>query len=545
MRKSFVYLLTSLVILGVVLSGCGPTPTIEPTKAPTPTKAPEATKPPAPTDTPKPAPTPTVKTKKKLTWAFAMGTNCLDPAFQTGIPDSNNIMNIFNSVVAPKPGSLTEVAPGLAERWEVSADGTVYTFYLRAGVKWHEGYGEFTAQDVKYSWERVMDPATKALGTPALKVVKSIEVVDSRTVRVTLKNPQPGFLINVAFTPNTNIVNKRAIEERGKDFCLKPIGTGPYRVVKAETNGGVTLAANDDYFGGRPAIDEVELRVVPEESVAVLALKAGEIDYMIVREPANITELRKAQGVVVNGDDKFAASIYALWLNNTRKPFNDVRVRRALIHAIDRETLVREATEGMLIRVAHSVVPPALVGHTDDVVKYEYSPEKAKALLAEAGYPNGFKITVDSMKTAFNPIMLTIVQNYWKKVGVELEINYLDRAAIRQHQGEGNYDITVANPTRAEVDMIMDYFRCGQFPPGPNMALYKGPCELIEAQATENNPQKRIEILKQIQQQIAIDAPVVPLWYVIEVSAARNYVKGMIPNAGTWTTRFHLFDIQK
>ena len=487
---------------------------------------------------------------KKLTWAFSMGTNCLDPAHQTGSPDYENLHNIYSGLVAHKPGSLTDVSPDLAESWEISDDGLVYTFHLRSGVKWQEGYGDFTAEDVKYSWDRTMDPEEAAGGSPVLQnSVESVEIVDPLTVRVTLNKPSPPFLIMVAHTPNTYIVNKKAIEERGDDFCLNPIGTGPYRVVAAESNAGVTLEAFDDYYGGRPAIDMVELRVVPEESVAVLALKAGEIDFMIVRDPANIASLFKAgPDIVVNADPQFSASTYALWLNNTREPFSDVRVRHALIHAIDRDTLAREATEGMVTSGAYSIMPPSLIGHTTDVVRYEYDPEKAKALLAEAGYPDGVKISVDSMQTAFNPIMLTIVQAYWREVGVDLEINFLDRAAIRQHQSEGNYDITVSNPTRAEADLIIDYYRCDAFPPGRNMNLYKAPdeiCELMDAQIAEMDYDKRVEMLEKIQQQIAIDAPNVPLWYVSEVTAARSYVTGLIPNLGRWQPRFWLFDIEK
>jgi peptide/nickel transport system substrate-binding protein len=491
-------------------------------------------------------PAPEEKEKKKLTWAVAMGTNCLDPAFQTGLPDYDNIMNIYNGLVAHKPGSLTEVSPDLATRWDISDDGLVYTFHLRPGVKWDQGYGELTAEDVKYSWERIIEAENGERGGHRLAMVESIEAVDPLTVKVTLKYPFPPFLINMAHSGTFKIVNKKAIEERGEDYCLNPVGTGPYRVVWAETNGGVLLEANEDSFMGRPVIDEVEMRVTPEESVAVLALKAGEIDFMIVREPANIKVLREEPDVFVNADENFSASIYALWTNNSREPLGDVRVRRALIHALDRETMVREATEGMLSLVAHSIVPPSLLGHTNDVDKYEYDPEKAKALLAEAGYPDGFKITADSMKTAFNPVMLTMVQSYWKEIGVELEINYLDRASIRQHQSEGSFDITVSNPTRAEVDQIMDSFRCGNIPPaGPNYAHYKGPCELIETQASELDTSKRVEMLKEIQKRIATDAPVVPLWYPVEVTAARTYVKGLVPNLGWWTTMFWLFDIEK
>ena len=526
-------LLTVVLVIGLLTSACG-------AQTPEPTEIPEV----EPTEAEEPAAEP-----KRLVWAFSMGTNCLDPAYQTGTPDSANLRNIYSSLVTHHPDTLAEVKPDLAEDWEVSEDGLQYTFHLRSGVKWQGGYGELTAEDVKYSWDRIMDPETAARGATVFDPVESIEVIDPLTVRLNMKRPHAPFLTMLAHTVGASIVNQEAIEERGDDYCLNPIGTGPYQVVSAQTNGGVVMKRHEEYFGERPAIDEIELRVIPEENVSVLALKDGEIDYMIVREPANIADLLNAgPEIVVNADTDFSASFYALWTNNTREPLDDVRVRRALIHAIDRDTLATEATEGLITEPAHSVLPPSLFGHTDDVRKYEYDVEKAKDLLAEAGYADGFTLTADSMKTAFNPIMLTIVQQYWKEAGVDLEINFLDRAAIRQHQGEGNYDITVSNPTRAEADLILDYFRCDNFPPGPNMALYKAPdeiCELMDAQATELDSQKRAEMLDRIQQQIALDAPVVPLWYPVEVTAARDYVKGLIPNLGGWQTRFYYFDIEK
>lgn len=540
-----------LTLLALAFSACAPTGTVLPTAAPpaavAPTTAPPSAS--APTDVAATAaataaaPASTAGTKK-LTWAFALGTNCMDPAFQTGSPDANNMYNIYDSVVAHKSDSLTEVDPALATSWEVSPDGLTYTFKLRPGVKWQGGYGEVTAEDIKYSWERMRNPETKAVGGAFLKPIKTIEVVDLLTVRLTLNAPNPPLLMNLAHDPGAAIVNQKAVEERGREHCLRPIGTGPYQVTRAETNGGVTMQAFAEAWRGKPAIDEIELRIIPEESVAVLALKNGEVDFMVPRDPTFIQELRKTPGVVVNGDEKASASFYALWLNNSRKPFDDPRVRKALIHAIDRETLVNSVTEGMITQVANSVVPPTLVGYTSDVTVYPYDLELAKSLLKEAGYENGFEVTAEAIRTGDNPAMLTVVQNMWKEIGVTLNISFLDRAAIRANQAAGNFDITVSNPTRAEVDGIMDYFRCQNIP-GSNFPQYKGVCDLIDQQASAADPAERIKLLEQIQKQIAMDAPVVPLWYPVEVTAARDYVKGMIPNLAGWQTRFYHFDIQK
>jgi peptide/nickel transport system substrate-binding protein len=486
------------------------------------------------------------RARKRIVWSNALPTVCLDPAFGGRLPDWNTRMNIFNQLVTHKPGTLTEVAPDLAERWTVSPDGTVYTFFLRSGVKWHEGYGDLTAQDVKYSWDRLLDPATRAADNTDLKPVKSIEVVDARTVRVTLDAPTPGWLVSIANSAWTYVVNRRAVEERGNQHCLRPIGTGPYRVVRAEARGGAVLIANDDYWGGRPKIDDVEMRIIPEEAVAVLGLRSGDLDYMIVREFANIALLRRVQDTVVNVDDHFSASPYLLTMNNSRKPFNDVRVRRAMIHAIDRKTLVVKVTEALATRVAHSIVPPALFGFTEDLTKYEFDRAKAKRLLTEAGYPNGLKTSIIVLNSAYHPAVALILQAMWKQVGIDVQIDLIDVVARAARHRTGDYDMTLANRTSAEVTQALLEFDSRNIP-GQNLSQYRGQGidRLVDAQFHENDPQKRAAMIKRIQQQIAADVPAIPLWYVAEGTAARNTVKGMIPNLSWWQTRFYLFDNER
>jgi peptide/nickel transport system substrate-binding protein len=481
--------------------------------------------------------------RKRLVWAQALPTLCLDPAGGGRLPDWNNRMNIFSWLVTHKPGSLTEVAPDLAERWTVNQDGTVYTFFLRAGVKWHENYGEVTAEDVKYSWERLLNPATRAPDNSDLRPVRSIEAVDARTVRVTLSAPSAGWLTNIANSAWTAIVNRRAVEERGINHCLRPIGSGPYRVARAEARGGVTLVANDDYYGGRPKIDEVEMRVIPEESVAVLALRSGDIDFMLVREYPNMALLQRVANVNLNMDFRGSTSPYILWLNNTRAPFTDARVRRAMAVATDRKTLSLRVTEALTNRVAHSVIPPSVFGHTEDIPKYDFDRARARRLLAEAGFPNGFRTSLMILNSAYHPATAVIIQAMWRQVGVEVQIEPLEVAVRTTRQRAGDYNMALSNPTVAEVSQILQYFDPRNIP-GTNLNLYKGANmdRLIDAQNREINPQRRAAILRQIQQQVAEDMPGIPLWYVSEGTAARSNVRGMIQNLGWWQTRFYLMD---
>jgi peptide/nickel transport system substrate-binding protein len=488
---------------------------------------------------------------KKLVFAITVGVGSLDPLNSQGSSDSIIMDNVLSGLVRHKPGTLTEVDPDLAERWTVSPDGIVYTFFLRRNARWHDGYGPVTAQDVRYSWQRVMDPRNRANAFDTLSPVASVEAVDQFTVRVTLKERYNPFLINLAHDWGTFIVNQRAVEERGANFALRPVGSGPYRVVKAESRGGVLLEAFGEYWEGRPKIDEVEMRVIPEEAVATLALLRREIDYEIVRDPANIIALKRVEaagrGIVVNSDENFSASMFALWMNTRRKPLDDVRVRRALLHAIDRPTLVRRVNEGLINRVAHSVVPPSLLGSTETVRQYAYDLTLAKRLLTEAGLSAGFTVKALGQNTSpFFAPTLTIVQAMWAQVGVRLEPEILDRGIVRTRQRSGDYDITLSNPTRSEIDAFLQFFHSRFSPPnGTAFTYYNGVDALIDQQAKAPTTAERVRIVRDIQQRIAEDVPVIPLWYPLEITASRDYVVGHIPNLGWWRAQFWRMDLRR
>jgi peptide/nickel transport system substrate-binding protein len=167
-------------------------------------------------------------------------------------------------------------------------------------------------------------------------------------------------------------------------------------------------------------------------------------------------------------------------------------------------------------------------------------------MLREAGYPDGFKTSVIAINAAYHPATVAIIKDMWRHVGVDLQLDLMDQAAIRPRQRNGDFDMTISDPTNAEVSQTLQWFDPRNVP-GQNLAFYKGAGldRLIDAQDRESDPQKRAAILKRIQQQIASDAPGVPLWYTLQVTAARNNVKGLIPNLGWWQTRFWLMDVER
>ena len=484
---------------------------------------------------------------KRLVWSSEFALACLDPAFQRRLPDWNIMMNTHSSLLTHKPGSLTEVTPDLAESWTVSDDGLVYTFSLRQGVQWHEGYGEVTAEDVKYSWERQLDPDTGATSNSDLQIVESIEVLDPYTLQVTLRQPSAPFITVIANSAYTLVVNQRAVEERGEEHCVRPIGSGPYRVVEAEVGGGVLLEAVDyDHHLGRPAIQFIEYRFIPEESVSVLGLLNGDLDMIFVRDYANKARLANEPGFQLNVNIGFENSTYMASLNNEKPPFDDVRVRRALVLGTDRATFATALTEGMVNAPAHSFVPPSMLGYTDDVTQYPYDPEEARRLLAEAGYPDGFSTSIQLISRSYHPRAATMLQEMWREIGVDVEVELLELAAVRAAQRSGEMNITLGNLSVVDPHQsLYAQFHSDNVGAG-NYTRYNNPelDALIQAQVSEMDPEARTEIILQAQRLLADEVPAVPLLHMLTATAAHDGVSGLIPDAGWWRTHFYWMDIE-
>ncbi|MBC7078611.1 MAG: ABC transporter substrate-binding protein [Synergistales bacterium] len=177
----------------------------------------------------------------------------VDPAYITAVSDQYIATNVYSGLVRYKPGT-GEIEPDLAEDWDISPDGLVYTFHLRRGVKWHKGMGELTSEDVKYSFERILDPATKSLNKLYLEQVADIKTPDKYTVQIKLKEPYAPFLAGLAYRAGW-IVNKKGVEAGGKEYGRQPVGTGPFVFSSYQPGVEVVLAANPDYFGGKPKVD--------------------------------------------------------------------------------------------------------------------------------------------------------------------------------------------------------------------------------------------------------------------------------------------------
>lgn len=354
----------------------------------------------------------------------------LDPAYASGFDSGSMAVKVFDGLVRFDYYS-NKVVGCLAKDWEVSEDGLTWTFYLRDDVKFHNGR-QLTAHDVKYSFDRLFDPEVASPGTWAFEMiagtdasleeqtegVNGIKVIDDYTISFTLDHPF-GLFIKHLTLPYGLIVPQEVVEEYGEQFSNNVIGTGPWKLVEWEHDNKLVLEANHDYFEGRPYLDRVEYRVIPESLTAVAEFEAGNLDMVEVpdAEWERWTQDPYWKDYI---HEMTELSTYYLAMNNEIEPFNNPKVRRAIAHAIDTKTIIATLRRGTDTQ-ANGPIPPGMEGFLD-LPPVEYNPEKAKELLAEAGYPDGFETEIWSTTNSNTVKMVGAFQAYLAQVGIKAEI---------------------------------------------------------------------------------------------------------------------------
>lgn len=519
-------LLVPLLLLVLVAAACGPgaAPTSEPAE-PT-TAATEAAA--EPTEA---AEDPAEGGEEKVL-RIGAGTDILglDPALMRQVPDWPIATAVYSGLVKYEPGVTAEVQPDLATDWEVSEDGTEWTFNLRQGVQWHDGYGELTAQDVVWTYERIKDPE---LGSPYLgdlSLLETIEAVDDYTVKLTFSSPSAAFLSAVAAFRPGRIVNQQAFADFGEDYTANAVGSGPYMLESWTPGSEIVLIKNPEHWDADAyEIDRIVYKIIPEPSVRVLALQSGDIDLLFPDDPEGIAQLKSAEDITVIGEA--GTNIVKVYLNTTLEPFDDIRVRRALNYAVDKE-VVSLALEG-IAEPALSEIPPFMAGYTDDVPQYSYDPEAARDLLQDAGYGDGFEFNVIVWDWGTYPRAAEALPDMLREVGIDVKLEILEGGLIRPRLSNGEYDGAMFGLGRVDPHQVLYRSHSANIETGQNASFYAedGLDEVLVAQEKAMERSQRDQLLAEAQTMMREAAITIPL-YVEKIHVAfGDHVTGVQPGS--------------
>jgi peptide/nickel transport system substrate-binding protein len=464
---------------------------------------------------------------RELIMSLSSDIGSLDPINQRGASEHLVGDNVLSHLIRMLPGT-SELVPDLAESWSISEDGLTYTFHLRPDAEFHHGYGPVTASDVKFSFERHMDPTQNSIFRADFELVESIETPDDHTVIIRLTAPNPGWSITaLAYRPGW-IVSQAAVEERGVDFGTAPVGSGPYAVTGYQRGQAITLEAHPGYHGDPPLIGHVTIRFIPEDTVAYAALRSGDIQLMLSREGQTYVQALADPTLEVHTTP--SQSVRSVYFNTSRPPLDDPTVRRALAHAINREAIVVGALD-RTGAVADAVISPGTWGYTSDIPTYDYDPERARELLADAGFGSGLRLEFVFPFQAPYDTFAEVVQAQLAEVGVTVDLVGLERVAWNDHVATGDYDITALGLTRPPDPDV--YFTTGwhsaNVPPGQNFSFYGAADALIERARSETDQDARLDLVHQILRQIAEDVPGVPIYYPFHIVVSHPDVQGITP----------------
>jgi peptide/nickel transport system substrate-binding protein len=467
----------------------------------------------------------------------------MDPAFVTGVLESYVVMNIYAALVQWKYGSM-EIVPDLAESWQISDGGLTYTFKLRKGVQFHKGFGEVTAEDVKYSYDRILNPATGAYLAKNYKMIKEVKVVDKHTVQLILGEPYAPLLMRLTAFKAGGIVPKAAVEKYGKKFGMNPVGAGPFEWVKGNPRGDMVLKAFDKYYAGKPKLDQIVFPHIVDATTAYVAFEAGDLDLVNVQDPEIFKKYKADPKIELQ--TRPGLNINYMVMNTRDKPFSDLKVRQAVAHAIDKKALINTVLKGLATELT-GPVPTGCDYYTADVKKYPYDPAKAKALLKEAGYPNGFETTLYTFIWGPAVDVVTAIQGMLAEVGIKARIQADEPSANFEKVWTGKTPVAFFRLTRSsEPNAYLQTQLDPESFPQWNFGHYNNPevNKLMKEGVQTAEPAKREKIYAELQKKIMEDLPNVWL-YSDNVSVAYHpYIKGFKLDP-LWTKKLYPVSVEK
>lgn len=461
----------------------------------------------------------------------------LDPANRTGAVDVNVIRAVGQGLIKFKPGS-TEWENDAAADIKQTDDKTI-EFTLKEGLKFTGGYGDLTAEDVKFSFERFINPGSdgkKVAYASDWSALESVEVTGPLSGRIHLKSAAPAVWLIALADGSGTIISKKAFTELGDKFKTTPIGSGPYVLKEWVPRDHFTLAVNPDYVGEKPPFAEIVCKPIADDKTAQIALQAGEIDFARI-DPAVAKNIESTPGIKVQ---KLSAIDY-IWIgpNIQKKPFDDIRVRQAIRLAIDVPAIIAAAYNGA-VEQAYALEAPGILGHWKDAPKRERDVEGAKKLLEDAGQGGGFQTKLTVLNKAVAQATAAVVQANLAEIGIDVQIDALD---------EGAYWAYGENDSSKDLELVLVEYR-GKFDPGFqtqwftsdqigtwNWQRWNSPefDKLHEQGNIESDPKKREQIYIDAQKLMDDSAA---FWWITHNAYTFAYkdtlVPDILPNGNQW-----------
>ena len=462
-----------------------------------------------------------------LTYVRSTDAITLDPANAGDLGGSGNtITMIFEGLVEYTPE--LEIRPALATKWEVK--DTVWTFTLRTGVKFHDGTS-FNATATKAHFDRLLGAEKPLRANQWVPFVDKVEVVDEATIRFTTKFVDGYFLPRLADT-SAYIVSPDAFKKFGKDISKNAVGTGPFKFVEWMKDDRITLARNDDYWGDKAYLDKVVIRPVPDAEARAIALESGDAQLVSGLNPEQVARLQGNTKLLVI--QKPTTRNQFVGMASLKKPWSDVRVRQALNHAIDKESIVKNLFLGTA-EVLNGAVAPGVADHVP-VSGFAYDVVKAKALLTQAGFPNGFSATLVGTKgqIAKDFELQQFLQQQLRAIGVDVKIESLENAKylelLRMDPAVSPLEMWMDNWGGVNAaDVIENRYGCDSFrPKGNNTAGFcdRSVSDLTSQASRTTDPVKRLALLKDAQEKVALAAPSIWLFVSKSIQASEKRLHG-------------------
>jgi peptide/nickel transport system substrate-binding protein len=499
------------------------------------------------------------QTEPKISIALAARSpRTLDPLKSVLGADNWALDSLFDTLVRPDDGTFamnpSEYRPALAEQFASSQDAKTWSFRLRQGVNFHKGYGEMTSEDVKFTFDRARDPTEQNPNRVLYDNIQDVRTDGKYGIVFTLKRPDPIFCGTAIHTEGSNIVCKKAVLEKGAKFESDPIGTGAYQHSRTDPAKGVYLTGNPDYFDGPPKVNNLEVLYILDTTARTLALLSGQVDMIeAARSPGWIQSMQLRQPNL-KFDSTRPGSTNTLHFNMTQKPLDDLRVRQAIMYALDRELIAKSMAP--MGGVMYGLNPPQYEGtlnakNTPPELQYKYDPEKSKKLLAEAGLANGVTIQAfTSQREDYSSHML-IVQELLRKVGINLDLKIIDHTTFHANCSKDLNAVPMHSSSYPPIftQIILEQVSAAACVKadgtgGNNFSHYgvvtPGIDKLLDQTLNEPDFAKRVALCTEMEKQILRDLPVIGLSSLSYVIARNPRVDlGYVVKSGyaRWTLR--------